>query len=149
MTWQLTPGFLRAAGASAEALQTAIGFPVINGNFIASVLLISADQTPLARGYEIWKQCEQGYQLAKSCYSGLDSFFIREDGSTMSVRESWAGLIDEAEMAVVSNDLAVMNATGIGMDQLNGAASGKDPVTGIAIPHFEGGSLESFVVLIL
>ncbi|MEL6105691.1 MAG: GAF domain-containing protein, partial [Planctomycetota bacterium] len=36
-------GFLRAAGASAESLQVAVGMPVLSDQFLATALLISSD----------------------------------------------------------------------------------------------------------
>lgn len=48
------PGFLRAAGASAEALASAVGIPVSGDEFIATVVLINSSDRPIARGMQSW-----------------------------------------------------------------------------------------------
>ena len=64
------PGFLRAAGASAEALQTAIGIPIFAPNFLATVILISSESTPLAQGVEVWtRKDERKFELHAAAYS--------------------------------------------------------------------------------
>ncbi len=47
-------GFLRAAGASADDLQTAIGIPLVAADFVASVVVISSRTAPLAKRMEVW-----------------------------------------------------------------------------------------------
>ena len=48
------PGFLRAAGASAEALASAVGIPVCGDEFIATVVLINSSDMPIARFMQSW-----------------------------------------------------------------------------------------------
>lgn len=63
------PGFLRAAGASAEALQTAIGIPVFAKDFVGTVTLISSVNSPLAQGIEVWTKNKDGeFEVHASAY---------------------------------------------------------------------------------
>ncbi len=48
------PGFLRAAGASAGSLASAVGIPVIGEEFISSVVLINSRELPIASMMRSW-----------------------------------------------------------------------------------------------
>ncbi|MCA9194608.1 MAG: GAF domain-containing protein [Planctomycetales bacterium] len=65
------PGFLRAAGASAGELQTAIGLPIFDPNFVAVTVLISSRTTPMARWIEVWVPQKQGFVMQQMAICGM------------------------------------------------------------------------------
>lgn len=136
------PGFLRAAGASADLLQTAIGIPVATkDNFFAAALLISSSATPLARAYEVWEAKDDGFSLVSRGYQDLDESLRREHGSTMGIGLGLAGLAASEGSAVTCEDPTVLFA---------GLETGPIPQagSGLAIPYFDGDKLSSVTTLI-
>ncbi|MEM1226029.1 MAG: GAF domain-containing protein [Planctomycetota bacterium] len=137
------PGFLRAAGASADLLQTAMGIPVFGSDFIASVLLITSDRTPLVRGVEIWNSSgKEDFEWLGGVYTGDESAAASNKGRKLRRDEGWAALISESNGAVSSQDPDVIgvNASGEGVEQAI--------QFGIAIPHFGDDVADSFVTLL-
>lgn len=100
------PGFLRAAGASAEALSTAIGVPVFNDEFDSTVVLISSNRSPLAKAIEVWELNGSDLVLNSSAYSeGAESELAILRGNSISEDH---GLIHSAKnqrQAVLTDDL--------------------------------------------
>ncbi|HBE72031.1 MAG TPA: hypothetical protein DDW52_28160 [Planctomycetaceae bacterium] len=48
------PGFLRAAGASAESLDLAVGIPTFHAGLAETLVLIGSDTSPLAQNVSVW-----------------------------------------------------------------------------------------------
>lgn len=134
------PGFLRAAGASADLLQTAVGIPIFGTDFIASVLLISSDRTPIARGFEVWHRAEDSFELLGSSHVEFDEAFSATPRSDAG--KQWASKIEEAGGAVMVTDPATLAC---GRDV---PADGCVPSSGLAIPQFSGDAIDSFLVLL-
>ncbi len=67
------PGFLRAAGASADALSSAVGIPVSSEQFIATVVLINSRELPIVRGMQAWIVNGGSFELPSSSSLGLSS----------------------------------------------------------------------------
>ncbi len=67
------PGFLRAAGASAESLCSAVGIPVLALDFIAAVVLINSIELPIARGMQAWVIDGDSFELPTTSSFGLSS----------------------------------------------------------------------------
>jgi len=79
--------FLRAAAARESGVASGLGLPLYCGSSIAQViLLLSADSTPLARGFEIWRtndegtlQCEQSFYASELVEFGAQRKSLRVD----------------------------------------------------------------------
>ncbi|MEM9365018.1 MAG: GAF domain-containing protein [Planctomycetota bacterium] len=136
------PGFLRAAGASADLLQTAIGFPVVDADFIASVLLISSGRTPIARGFEVWHRSGDDFELLGGSYRGLAEGFVLPNGSKCSSEVGWASKLTAARGAVLSES----PADWMGVREVD--PDSDSPRCGLAIPQFRGSELTGFVALL-
>jgi hypothetical protein len=136
------PGFLRAAGASAEALTTGIGIPIFDDDFVASIVLISSAKSPLARGIEIWTPVEDGFVLFEGSYPSLDPCFILPSGARLSSDAGLPGLAQKHCGACVSHDVSVFAA---GRRISSELASGH---RGLALPYYDGALLTSVVVLL-
>ncbi|KAA5539703.1 GAF domain-containing protein [Roseiconus nitratireducens] len=136
------PGFLRAAGASADLLQTAVGIPVIADQFRSSVLLLSAHRTPIARGFEVWRRSDDEFVLQQASYFELGSACQVSPGTTMKRDAGWAELLLQAGGAVLSVEPTILtHAIEFPEDQVV-------PDCGIAIPRFDGQSLVSFMTML-
>ncbi|TWT83364.1 hypothetical protein CA13_48290 [Planctomycetes bacterium CA13] len=136
------PGFLRAAGASADLLQTAIGIPVINEDFIASVVLISSHRSPIARGFEVWQRSDECFELLGGSYIGFDDEASLVAGTKLGIDDGWARLLHDTGGAVCTdNPDALMFGR-----QCNSDAN--VPKSGMAIPQYRGSRLDSFVTLL-
>lgn len=133
-------GFLRAAGASAESLQVAVGMPVQSDQFLASALIISSDLAPIARAFEVWRHADGQFLLEMQAYQNFAPALRFEPGATVSVHGSLPGLALESGMACVTVDPSVLQS-GRGGESISGR--------GIAIPFFEGERLTSVLTLVL
>ena len=135
------PGFLRAAGASAESLQVAIGLPVASDDFLASALLISADASPIARGYEVWRCGDQHYELESAAYQRLDKTLTMDEGAVLTGELSLPHLAVQTGVVCTSDDPAVVYC---------GRPYREDGVCkGMAIPFYEGDRVTSVLALLL
>lgn len=138
------PGFLRAAGASADLLQTAIGIPVFAADFVGSVVLISSLKTPICRGFQIWKACEEGFELIDATYNELHDSVCRGPGYKLPAEDGWARLITDSGGAVTSVDETLLTSG----ESVAESDTDTVPSCGLAIPNFVGESLDSFVTLL-
>ncbi|MEM8736128.1 MAG: GAF domain-containing protein [Planctomycetota bacterium] len=134
------PGFLRAAGASAGELQTAIALPLFRPEFHASVLLISSQVTPIAKYIEVWKP------------SDAKSFTLEQTGSPMATIPSGAcdlGTSLSAESGVISQVLSSQSAVLCETsDDLNaGRDSGTPSDRCLAIPTYSGEQLNNLALV--
>ncbi|WP_413433344.1 GAF domain-containing protein [Crateriforma spongiae] len=135
------PGFLRAAGASADLLQTAVGIPVVDQDFVSSVVLISSHRSPIFRGVEVWQAASDGFDLLGGAYADFPDSMRLNPPVRIATDEGWPKLLSDAKAAVSSLDAGVIYP---GRDV--GASEGL-PDSAIAIPRFDGQALHSFIVL--
>ena len=134
------PGFLRAAGAAADALSTGIGIPVCGSNYSSSVLLISSQTTPMARGFEVWK-CEPGGLKLNSCSYTTEELAV-EVGSHCAASEGLFGLVEQSGRAVLSSNPEVLLVGRTHRFASNNIGFG------IAIPFYESDVLTSVTILL-
>ncbi len=134
-------GFLRAAGASAGSLQTAIGIPVAGENYVASVLLLSSEVTPMARGFEVWRaDADGGYTLKSASYA--DPTIELAIGTAMPATSGIPALASEHGGATVSENPTFLRA-GRQFDE------NATPIQGcLAIPFYESDAITSVTVLL-
>ena len=139
------PGFLRAAGASADSLQLAIGMPVEDEEFLASVLLISSDAFPIAKAYEVWHPDGDQFTLTQAAYQRVSDDMRLEIGAKVPVAAAGSppSLVDLAlqQGAVVTGEQS--ERLWIGRDGCE-AGSGM----GIAIPFYQGDQVHSVLVCV-
>ncbi|EMI15927.1 hypothetical protein RMSM_07157 [Rhodopirellula maiorica SM1] len=134
-------GFLRAAGASAGTLETAIGIPVAGENYVASVLLISSNVAPMARGFEIWRaDADGGYTLESASYP--DPQIELAIGTSMPANSGIPALADEHNGATVTENPTILRS-GRQFDE------DATPIQGcLAIPFYESDAITSVTVLL-
>ena len=135
------PGFLRAAGASAGSLDTAMGIPVAGESYFGTVVLISSELTPIARGFEVWRADPDGFTL-QSCSYQAEELAIPV-GSTLPLDQGVPSLITPGGGAVYSQEFAVLEA---GRESLLDEKA-FDGV--VLIPFYEGDALTSVAALLL
>ena len=102
------PGFLRAAGASAELLRTAIGIPVQSETFRGAALLISSPVSPIARGFEVWRAGDDQFTLVEAAYQDPDGGRTLQD--TLPEDQGLPGLARAAGGAVLCDDPELVQA---------------------------------------
>ena len=139
------PGFLRAAGASAESLQVAFGIPVCSTRYLASTLLISSDSVPIAKGYEVWRYIEtdRKFLLEAQAYQTPHDALRLAEGTTVAADGSFAGLVIETEGVAVSDDQAVLLAGRPATTDTD------EQFRGMAIPFYEMDRLTNVLTLLL
>lgn len=134
------PGFLRAAGASAGLLQTAIGIPVISSSLKSVAVLISSDANPLAKGYEIWVRDGDEFTLDSCAYQGVSEAARLTAGTKLSSAQGLPGQALSSESAVSVEP---------GIELAAGRDSSEDDFAGgLAIPFFDGDQLTSVTTLL-
>ena len=140
------PGFLRAAGASAGLLQTAIGLPVMDGEALMSVaMLISSAATPIARGFEVWNALEDKFVLEGAAYQGLrESLQISRDVE-FPLDSGLPGLVNKRGTAATSSDASVLM---MGREDATSDSGGLEITSGLAIPIYKGEALSSVTTLL-
>lgn len=136
------PGFLRAAGASAEALTTAVGIPIFDDDFVASVVLISSSKSPLARGIEIWSPDADGFFLLEGSYPSLDHCFHLPPGARLDRDSGLPGLARQHGGACVSHQ-PDQYAAGRSLSREQAQKH-----SGLALPYYDDAVLTSVVVLL-
>mgnify|MGYP001420596331 CR=1 FL=1 len=136
------PGFLRAAGAAAEALTTAVGIPIFDDDFVAAVVLISSARSPLARGIEIWAPDERGFELVEGSYPSLDAAFHLPARARLAHDGGLPGLAREHGGACVSHEASCYAAGRTLSDEQ------AERHHGLALPYYDGAQLMSVVVLL-
>ena len=131
------PGFLRAAGASADALSTAIGIPLFRGtDFLATSVLISSSSTPIAKTVEVWKHTEPGFELQSRAVAGSDAPTVLGNDVHVGADCGLLGACVSAKSAVLTDDLRQLELAS-GQEALNL----DDVVGGLAIPTYVGDEL--------
>ncbi|NND99229.1 MAG: GAF domain-containing protein [Pirellulaceae bacterium] len=138
------PGFLRAAGASAGNLHTAIGIPVAGQHYRSSVLLLSSQESPIATGFEVWRADPDGFTLESADYD-CDSYRIAV-GSQIASTDGLPGLAAQCGGAVLCDETDLLS---VGRDWATAASSDVSrPSGGLALPFFEADDLTSVTVLL-
>ena len=138
------PGFLRAAGASADLLRTAIGIPIAGKKFESTAVLISSATTPIARGMEVWSVCPDTdeFELTSAAYHELGEGYELPVGTKCSKDSApFARMKDEIHALVTDdpNELLAQRSPDVALP---------GPTSGLAIPFFEGVTLTSLTVLL-
>ncbi|MCA8982457.1 MAG: GAF domain-containing protein [Planctomycetaceae bacterium] len=136
------PGFLRSAGAMDEALTSAVGIPIFDDDFVASVILISSAKSPLARGIEIWTLDEHGFTLCEGSYPSLPPCFTLRDGTRLGPDEGLPGMARQHGGACVSSNPEIYAAGRV----IPGDQAAQR--CGLALPYYDGSVLTSVVVLL-
>ncbi len=121
------PGFLRAAGASAESLESAVGIPISGDEFIATVVLINSSDMPIARGMQSWVVDGASLALPGDAASGSGNI----EDSNLRSRFS-------AELAWLRQSMESREASWH-LSESNGAS--------VAIPTFVGGKPRGVLAL--
>lgn len=136
------PGFLRGAGASAEALTTGIGIPVCDDDFVASIVMISSQRSPLARAFEVWVPDSDGFTLLESAYPNVGCEYSLAPKAKLRTDEGLPGMAAAQQGACVSMNPAVFAA------RRQVAAGGAKLHSGLAIPYYDGETLTSVAVML-
>ncbi len=135
------PGFLRAAGASAGLLKTAVAFPVMDGpNLISVAAMIGSEATPIAKGYEVWVANQDTFVLESAAYQGLTQDAQIPLKSTSSFDEGLPALATRNRVAVVTDDATQIRAGRTGACELI--------TRSLVLPFFHGDSLTSATALL-
>jgi hypothetical protein len=134
-------GFLRAAGASADLLHSAIGFPIFAEQFLSSAVLIQSNQSPMARAIEVWKIDGKECELTSQAYGDVEHAFRLDPGTRVPLPTGILGLVAKHQRVVLLEDMEAL--------LLNRPADRvmPCPTAGIAIPFFDGTHLSSITVL--
>ena len=136
------PGFLRAAGASADLLQAAVGIPVASDDYRSTAVLISSQTTPIARGIEVWKLNGDSFELSSHAYLGVEDSFKLSNGATVPQKTGILGTTLDRGCAVLAEDLPALMLARSSDDAMPG------PTAGLAIPFFDGVTLTSITLLL-
>ncbi len=136
------PGFLRAAGASADLLVTAVGIPIASTAFHAAAVLISSTISPLARGFEVWQAHDDHFSLIGGTYRDLGEGIELLPGTSLPRDKGLPGLAGNEHAAVICEDVDTLFAG------RNHDAEVPESASGLAIPFFNGDSLASVTTLL-
>lgn len=134
-------GFLRAAGASAESLQVAVGMPVFGDDFLAAALLISSDTSPIARGFEVWRCADDHFLLESRAYQRLEQSLVFDGETTLPIEGSLPGLAYQSGVASISEDPELVYS---GRPFRRGGNC-----KGVAIPFYEDDHISNILTLLL
>ncbi len=100
------PGFLRAAGASAGELKTALALPIFAPDFLCSVLLISSIPSPMAKRIEVWRMVDDRPRIEHVATSVPDSLDPSKDVSaTEELAHSLISDVRTRRSAILRTDL--------------------------------------------
>ncbi|QDT13347.1 GAF domain-containing protein [Planctomycetes bacterium K23_9] len=133
------PGFLRAAGASAGSLQTAIGIPVFSDHFIATVVLIGSVKAPVATACEVWGRSGDQFELQSAVYQPFADESQFDIGHTLSPETGLLELVCQHRGAVTSSDSDTLMADRDGWKAFS---------SGLAIPSYIDGKIASVTKLL-
>jgi hypothetical protein len=134
------PGFLRAAGASAGLLQTAIGIPIINTTLRSVAVLISSAATPIAKGYEVWTHGNDGFTLESSAYQNMPASLRLLPETKLPNGNGLPALACEHGGALTTEDPSYLSSA------RDGDVS--DIAGGLAIPFYQNNTLTSVTTLL-
>lgn len=132
-------GFLRAAGASAGLLQTALAIPICDAELASVAVLISSKATPIAKGYEVWKAEENEFRLCSVAYQGVSEDGRLEMDTTIPTAFGLPGLAREHQGASTTQNDLILRA---------GRKSASEFIGGLAIPFYESEELASVTTLL-
>ena len=144
-------GFLRAAGASAGLLQTAVGIPIMVDDKLKSVgVLISSKATPIAKGYEVWNVTNDGFTLEGSAYQGLAKTFQLKRDTKLDADTGLPGLASVHGGATTTENEVILLA---GRNQKSRSTENpletSGPTAGLAIPTYQDDTLTSVMTFLL
>jgi hypothetical protein len=133
------PGFLRAAGASAGSLETAIGIPVFSDRFVATVVLIGSVNAPIANACEVWARVDERYELQSARYQACENQTRFEVGQSMGFDAGLFGLVNEHRGAAISTNKDTLLAE---------RSDWQEIALGLAIPSYVDGKVTSVTKLL-
>lgn len=136
------PGFLRAAGTSADRLTSAMGIPIASQAFHGAAVLISSFVSPLARGLEVWRVGKSCFSLAGGAYRGFGEGVELPVEAILPLDSGLPGLANVSGGAVLCQDVPTLFAGRNHDAQLPASASG------LAIPLYDGETLTSVATLL-
>lgn len=134
-------GFLRAAGASADLLNSAVGIPVFAEQYLSTAVLIQSKRTPMARAIEVWKIDGKECELTSQAYGDVEKAFRFDTGTRVPLVTGILGLVAEHQRVVLLEDMEALLLTRPADRVL------PCPTAGLAIPFFDGSHLSSITVL--
>lgn len=137
------PGFLRAAGTSADLLVTAIGIPVASSTYHSTAVLISSHVSPIARGFEVWQVDAESFLFMGGAYRDLGEGVQLPLGAVLPLDSGLPGLASSNGGAVLCEDIGTI------FSGRNHDAVLPETACGLAIPFYEGDKLVSVTALIL
>ncbi len=136
------PGFLRAAGASADLLVTAIGIPVASTAFHSTAVLISSRVSPIARGFEVWQADDSCFSFLGGAYRELGEDIQLPPEATLPLDAGLPGLAANAGGAVLCQDIKTIFAG------RNHDTELPETACGLAIPFYDGDKLTNVTTLL-
>ncbi|MCC9655071.1 GAF domain-containing protein [Rhodopirellula halodulae] len=134
-------GFLRAAGASADLLNSALGVPIFSDQFLSTAVLIQSRKTPMARAMEVWKVNDSECELTSQAYGDVEKAFRLDVGTKVPTNTGILGLVTQNQRTVLIEDMAALLLTRPADKAL------PCPTAGLAIPFFDGTVLSSITLL--
>ena len=139
------PGFLRAAGASAGELQTALGIPSFRKEFLATAVLISSSNTPLAKRIEVWlPESSSRLQLASTATAAeTEPIGLNVEGDALDIQTV------ELLRAVVERRGAVCSESHSFLSAFVGQENPLGIRRVLAIPTFQSSELKSVSLLLI
>lgn len=130
------PGFLRAAGASADSLETAIGIPVVSDLRAEAAVIISSCSMPFARACEVWTPCSDAeFSLAATSVASIADVSEKKLVGQTIDETSFAAFIASQQRPAMSSDSAFR-------------AGYADSQAVLGIPTFVDGQLTCVTVLV-
>ncbi|WDQ16251.1 GAF domain-containing protein [Rhodopirellula sp. P2] len=134
-------GFLRAAGASADLLNSAVGLPVFADQYLSTAVLIQSQRSPMARAIEVWNVDGNECELTSQAYGEVEQAFRLPPATRIPLTTGILGLVAEHQRVVLLEDMEALLLTRPADRAL------PCPTAGLAIPFFEGTDLSSITVL--
>ncbi|MDB4989309.1 MAG: hypothetical protein JWN04_4487 [Myxococcaceae bacterium] len=133
--------FIRASAARAAGVHAGLAVPLYRGNDITQLLvLLSAQETPLARAFEVWTVSAEGPLSLSECFYADD---VCRPGDLAQPPASAPGQALAQQVAGLRMPLA----SGA-LETAGGAASGASFQLGLGIPIFDGQALRAIVILL-
>ncbi|EMB15908.1 GAF domain-containing protein [Rhodopirellula europaea] len=134
-------GFLRAAGASADLLNAAVGLPVFADQYLSTAVLIQSKRSPMARAIEVWNIDGAECELTSQAYGEVENAFRLDTGTRIPLATGILGLVAEHQRVVLLEDMEALLLTRPAERVM------PSPTAGLAIPFFDGTHLSSITVL--
>ena len=136
------PGFLRAAGASADLLVTGIGLPVASTAFHSTAVLISSRVSPIAGGFEVWQADDSHFSFLGGAYRDFADGVQLPPDASLPLDAGLPGLAGNEQGAVLCQDPKIIFAG------RNHDTELPESAFALAIPFYDGDKLTSVSTLL-